>query len=198
MARVEDAPPHDQLRAVPHRLTLVGYRASGKSTVGRLAAARLGWPFIDADTAVEEDLGQPIRAFFAAQGEPAFRAAESTTLQRLLAGNACLVLATGGGAVLSEANRALLAARGGLVAYLHAPAEVLQARLRHNAGGRPSLTGGTVSDEVPAILAVRDPLYRAVANAVIDATRGTTAVADELHRLVANAEPRTTNHEPGQ
>lgn len=189
MARVEDAPPHDQLHAVPHRLTLVGYRASGKSTVGRLAAARLGWPFIDADSAVEEDLGQPIRTYFAAHGEPAFRAAESATLQRLLAGNTCLVLATGGGAVLSEANRALLAARGGLVAYLHAPSEVLQARLRHNAGGRPSLTGGSVADEVPAILAVRDPLYRAVAHAVIDATRPTSAVADELHRLVATPDP---------
>ena len=197
MARVEDAAPHDQLQAVPHRLTLIGYRASGKSTVGRLAAARLGWPFIDADSAVEEDLGQPIRDVFAARGEAAFRAAESATLQRLLAGNTCLVLATGGGAVLSEANRALLAARGGLVAYLHAPVEVLQARLRHHAGARPSLTGGAVADEVPALLALRDPLYRAIAGAVVDATRGTTAVADELHRLVANAEHRTPNVEPG-
>ncbi len=181
---------------MPHRLTLVGYRASGKSTVGRLAAARLGWPFIDADSAVEEDLGQPIRTYFATHGEPAFRAAESATLQRLLASNTCLVLATGGGAVLSEANRALLACRGGLVAYLHAPAEVLQARLRHNAGGRPSLTGATVADEVPAILAVRDPLYRAVANSVIDATRNTTAVADELHRLVATPDPGPRTPDP--
>jgi shikimate kinase len=66
---------------------------------------------------------------------------------------------------------------------------VLQARLRHNAGGRPSLTGGAVADEVPAILAVRDPLYRSVAQAVVDATRGTTVVADELHRLVATPDP---------
>ena len=175
--------------AVPHRLTLVGYRASGKSTVGRLAAARLGWPFVDADAAVEQDLGQPIRSYFATHGEAAFRAAESAALQRILSGSGCLVLATGGGAVLSESNRALLADRGGLVAYLHAPVEVLQARLRHNAGGRPSLTGGAVADEVPAILAARDPLYRSVAQAVVDATRGTTVVADELHRLVATPDP---------
>ena len=181
---------------MPHRLTLIGYRASGKSTVGRLTAARLGWPFIDADAAVEDDLGQPIRTFFASQGEPAFRAAESATLQRLLAGNTCLVLATGGGAVLSEANRALLAARGGLVAYLHAPAEVLQARLRHNAGGRPSLTGGTVADETAAVLAVRDPLYRAVAGHVVDATRPTGLVADELHRLVATPDPGPPTPDP--
>jgi shikimate kinase len=185
MARVEERPPPDQLGIVLHRLTLVGYRASGKSTVGRLAAARLGWPFIDADTAVEEALGQPIRTFFAEHGEAAFREAEATALARILDEPGCLVLATGGGAVLREGNRVLLRERGGLVVYLHAPAEVLQARLRHSAGGRPSLTGAPVADEVPALLAAREPLYRAVATVVIDATRPTTTVADELCRLVS-------------
>lgn len=198
MARVEDGASGDQLSGVAHRLTLVGYRACGKSTVGRLAAARLGWPFVDADAVVEEALGQPIRAFFAEHGEAAFRDAEAATLARILAKAGCLVLATGGGAVLREENRALFASQGGLVAYLHAPAEALQARLRHHAGARPSLTGAGVADEVPALLALRDPLYRAVAGVVVDATRGTAAVADELHRLVANDERRTSNHEPGQ
>lgn len=168
---------------MPHRLTLVGYRACGKSTVGRLAAARLGWPFVDADSAVEADLGMPIRQFFAERGEQAFRDAEQAALARILAGGRCLVLATGGGAVLREANRALLAARGGTVAYLHAPAEALQARLRHAAGGRPSLTGAAVADEVPALLAQRDPLYRAVAAHVVDATRPAPLVAEALHLL---------------
>jgi shikimate kinase len=167
------------------RLTLIGYRASGKSTVGRLAAARLGWPFVDADQVVEHALGQPIRAFWAEHGEAAFRDAESAALERILAGERCLVLATGGGAVLRPENRALLRARGGTVAYLQAPAEALQARLRHSAGHRPSLTGAPVADEVPALLAARDPLYREIAVAVVDATRGTALVADELHRLVA-------------
>ena len=198
MVRVEERPPTDQLRIVPHRLTLVGYRASGKSTVGRLAAARLGWPFIDADSVVEEALGQPIRSFFAEHGEAAFREAEAAALTRVLAGNGCLVLATGGGAVLREDNRTLIMARGGLVAYLHAPAAVLQARLSHNAGGRPSLTGASVADEVAAVLAIRDPLYRATASVVVDATRNTNTVADELHRLVADVERRTHNAEQGQ
>lgn len=174
---------------MPHRLTLVGYRASGKSTVGRLAAARLGWPFIDADSVVEADLGMPIKRYFAERGEDAFRDAEQAALARILAGEGCLVLATGGGAVLREANRTLLAARGGTVAYLHAPAEALQARLRHSAGGRPSLTGGNVADEVPALLARRDPLYRATAAHIVDATAPATRVADDLCRLFDRPEP---------
>lgn len=173
-----------------HRLTLVGYRACGKSTVGRLVAARLGFPFADADHEVEAALGMPIRDYFAAHGEAAFRDVEAAALQRLLGGSRALVLATGGGAVLRESNRALLAERGGLVAYLHAPAEALQERLRRSAGGRPSLTGANVADEVPALLAQRDPLYRAIAGAVVDATRPTTAVADELWRLATTVDPK--------
>jgi shikimate kinase len=170
---------------VIHRLTLVGYRACGKSTIGRLAAARLGWPFVDADTAVEAELGRPIRDFWAEHGEAAFRDAESTALAKLLDGRCCLVLATGGGAVLREANRRLLSERGGTVAYLQAPVAVLQERLRHAHGNRPSLTGASVVDEVPGQLALRDPLYRAVAAHIVDAARPTPVVADELWRLAA-------------
>jgi shikimate kinase len=167
------------------RLTLVGYRASGKSTVGRLVAARLGWPFVDADAAVEADLGMPIREFFAARGEAAFRDAEAAALARILAGGRALVLATGGGAVLRAENRALISERGGTIAYLHAPAEALAARLARSAGGRPSLTGAGVAEEAAALLAVRDPLYRAVAGELVDATAPAPEVADRLWRLVS-------------
>lgn len=170
------------MAGVRNRLTLVGYRACGKSTVGRLVAARLGWPFIDADSLIEADLGMPIRRFFAEQGEAAFRNAEQAALEHVLTSDGCLVLATGGGAILREANRDLLRRRGGLIAYLHAPPEMLQARLRHSAGGRPSLTGAGVADEVPLLLAQRDPLYREAASCVIDATRPAPQVADELCR----------------
>jgi shikimate kinase len=174
---------------MPHRLTLVGYRACGKSTVGRLVAARLAWPFIDADTVVEGRLGMPIRQFFAEHGEAAFRDAETEALAGILAGNRPLVLATGGGAVLRDANRALLSAQGGLVVYLHAAADVLQTRLRHHAGGRPSLTGGNVADEVPQLLAQRDPLYRSTAAAVVEVDRPLVLVADDLAALVQSAQP---------
>jgi shikimate kinase len=172
------------MAGVPNRLTLIGYRACGKSTVGRLAAARLGWPFVDADTVIETTIGMPIRRFFSERGEEAFRDVEQAALVRLLAGDGCLVLATGGGVVLRPANRTLLAGRGGLVAYMHASAEVLQARLRHSTGGRPSLTGAGVADEVPALLAQRDPLYREVSQRTVDATRPAASVADELCLLM--------------
>jgi shikimate kinase len=166
------------------RITLIGYRACGKSTVGRLLAARLAWPFIDADHALEERLGVSIRECIHSQGETAFRNAEEACLADLLARHGPLILATGGGAVLRAANRQRLREQGGLVAYLHAPAATLVARLTHNDGGRPSLTGRGVAVEVPELLAQRDPLYREIASVVIDATVGTAAVADRLAGLM--------------
>lgn len=169
------------------RLTLVGYRACGKSTVGRLVAARLGWPFIDADADLEARLGMAISAFFATRGEPAFRDAESAALSEILGKSGPLVLSTGGGCVLRAGNRGILRTNGGTVAYLQAPAEVLQERLRRDAGGRPSLSGAGVADEVPRILALRDPLYREVADAVIPADRPAKAVVEALAALVDNS-----------
>lgn len=163
-----------------NRVTLVGFRACGKSTVGRLLAARLAWPFVDADTAVEARLGMPIAAWFAAHGEPSFRDHEETALAGVLADDKPVVLATGGGAVLRPANRALLRERGGLVVYLEAPAAVIQERLRHGSGGRPSLTGGNVADEVPGLMAVREPLYREVASLVLPTGNSPTEVAARL------------------
>ena len=167
------------------RITLVGYRASGKSTVGPLLAKRLGWRFIDADRHVEQRLGQDIASFFAAHEESAFRDHEAADLVNLLAGDEPLVLATGGGAVLREANRTCMRARGGLIVYLHASATVLQGRLRLHAGGRPSLSGKAVWEEVPDILAVREPLYREVAALVLDATR---PPIDSLATLIQTVE----------
>ena len=163
-----------------NRVTLVGFRASGKSTVGRLLAARLAWPFVDADAAVESRLGMPIAAWFAAHGEPSFRDHEEEALAGALADDKPLVLATGGGAVLRPANRALLRERGGLVVYLEAPVAVIQERLRHGAAGRPSLTGGHVADEVPALMAMREPLYREVAGLVLPTGPAPADVAARL------------------
>jgi shikimate kinase len=162
------------------RLTLIGYRACGKSTVGRLVAARLAWPFVDADHAIEERLGEAIAPFFRRAGEAAFREVEATVLATLLAGEAPLVLATGGGVVERQGNCDLLRERGGSVVYLRATAAVVQERLRHAQGGRPSLTGAGVAEEAPAIMARRDPLYRAVATHCEDSGPTAEGVADRL------------------
>ncbi|MBA2479391.1 MAG: shikimate kinase [Planctomycetes bacterium] len=164
-------------------MTLVGMRASGKSTVGRATAILLGCPCIDADAALEERLGCSIAAWFARAGEASFREREAACLVELLAGVQPFVLATGGGAVVRRENRTLLAHSGGIVVYLHAEAAHLQERLRADAGNRPSLTGAAVADEVSALLAVRDPWYREIATHVLPAVESVDALAARIAAL---------------
>lgn len=169
---------------MPVRITLIGYRASGKTTVGRLLAARLAWPFVDSDHEIEQRLGGPISGFFQARGEAAFRDFESEVLAEILGRDGPLVLATGGGAVLREANRELLRRRGGQVVWLDVPPVEVQDRLRHHPGGRPSLTGGDVAAEAARLMAEREPHYRAVATLRDPGGPTPAAVADRLLGLL--------------
>jgi len=91
----------------PRRIVLTGFMGSGKSTVGPLVAARLGWSFIDVDDVIEAEAGATIAEIFARHGEAAFRERERAAIARLAAGDS-LVLALGGGAIENEATRALL------------------------------------------------------------------------------------------
>src|SRR5689334_13470824 len=91
-----------------HGLALVGYRGTGKTTVGRIVAERLGRPFFDADRVLEEREGRPIASLFAEGGEASFRDREEETLRDLTADRPGSVLATGGGAILREGNRLAL------------------------------------------------------------------------------------------
>ncbi len=147
------------------RLFLIGYRGTGKSTVGLHLAALLGWDFLDADAVLEQSAGKSIAEIFAAEGEPAFRDRESAVLAELAA-REHLVLATGGGVVLRPENRSLL--KCGYVAWLTAPPEALWQRILADAttaARRPALTTGGLA-EVEQLLAVREPLYREVADGV--------------------------------
>lgn len=151
-------------------LVLVGYRGSGKSTVAAEVAARLGCTWCDADEVLERETASSIADLIRTRGEPAFRAAESALLERLLASEAG-VLATGGGVVLGEENRRRLREQGHPVVWLAAPVALLRARLAADpatARRRPALGGGDVLDEVAAAVAAREPLYAAVADGVID------------------------------
>jgi shikimate kinase len=166
-------------------IALVGYRATGKSTVGRLLAGRLGVPFADADREVEALDGRPIRDIFAEDGEPAFREVEARVLAdlaaRLLEEGG--VLATGGGAILLEGNRRLLR-EFGFVAWLTADADTLADRLlasRRGVDDRPALTAAGTLAEIAGVLEARTPFYREVADAEVSTVgRDTSLVADAV------------------
>jgi shikimate kinase len=139
---------------------LIGYRGSGKTTVGRLLADRLGWDFVDADALLEQRRGKTIREIFAEDGEASFRETESAILAELCS-RTNTVIATGGGMILRPENRELLREHG-FVAWLNADAATLWARIQADtttAARRPPLTVGGLA-EVEQLLAAREPLYR--------------------------------------
>ena len=155
-------------------IILVGLPGSGKSTVGRQLGRRLQRPFVDSDTVIEQRLGCTIREFFEREGEDAFRDVEQQVLADLCATGQPTVLATGGGIVLRPANRECLRATGTVV-YLRAAPEDLARRLRHDVQ-RPLLQGVDPLVRLRDLFAVRDPLYREVANFTIDSARRSVAM----------------------
>lgn len=154
---------------LPRRIFLVGYRGTGKTTAGRIVAESLGWGFVDADERIEAAAGATIADIFAAEGEAGFRDREAAVLADLCGGPERVVVATGGGVVLRPTNRDLLP-RSGFVAWLTAPPGHLWRRIQADtttAARRPNLTAAGGVEEVERLLAVREPLYRAVADATV-------------------------------
>jgi shikimate kinase len=149
-------------------LALVGMPGGGKSTVGRHLARQLKRPFFDADAEVERRIGCPIRVFFEREGEPRFRDIEQDVLADLCAQPEA-VLATGGGAVLREANRQALHEKATVV-YLRSTPEELFRRLRHDTH-RPLLQVADPLRKLRELYAERDPLYRQTAHFVIETGR---------------------------
>ena len=162
---------------------LVGPMGAGKSTIGRQLAQVLGRPFTDADREVETRTGASVALIFELEGEAGFRRRERAVLEDLTAGRE-LVVATGGGAVLDPHNRALLSERG-VVVYLHAPLEVLFRRTRRDRN-RPLLQREDARARLEQIIAERDPLYREVADLIIETDHRTVhSVVSEVARLLA-------------
>lgn len=146
---------------------LVGMMGAGKSTVGALAGAALGWRFVDVDAEIERRGAAPVAELFAKEGEPAFRRLESEVLAECLASEGPAVIAAGGGVVLDPANRVRIA-EGSTVVWLRAPAEALAQRVG-DGGGRPLLAGqGDPAARLAELLRQRAPLYSAVADAIVD------------------------------
>ena len=131
-------------------VVLVGMMGAGKSSVGRRLAARLGIPFIDADTEIESAAGMTIAEIFAQHGESYFRAGEARVIARLLE-QGPQVLATGGGAVMDANTRALIRDRS-ISVWLKADLEILLKRTRRR-GDRP------LADKIKDLLPQREPIY---------------------------------------
>lgn len=169
---------------------LIGYRCTGKTTVGRLLAEALGRPFLDSDAEVVRTAGMSIADMVAAHGWTRFRALERETLLRL--SRLCdHVVATGGGVILDPANVAAMRASG-RVFWLRAAPETILARMGADAataGQRPSLTGRSdpepqgLEAEIRDTLAARLPLYEAAAHYVVD-TDGLDGVAPVTPQVV--------------
>lgn len=163
-------------------IVLVGMMGSGKSTVGRRLAARLGRRFVDADKVIEERCGVSIATIFELEGEEGFRRREAAILDELTRLPA-IVLATGGGAVTGEANRHLLRTRGWVI-YLQASTAELWHRLRRDRT-RPLLRTSDPRARLAELLAQREPLYREVAHLTQVSERQPVdhLVADIIERL---------------
>lgn len=164
---------------IPHAVTmrvmadsqnifLVGLMGAGKTTIGRLLARRLKRAFVDADHEIEGRCGVRIPVIFDIEGEAGFRAREAAVIDELT-GRDGIVLATGGGAVLDAANRRRLAARGTVI-YLHSAPASLWERTRHDKN-RPLLATADPKQRLEELYRQRDPLYREVADLVVDTGR---------------------------
>ncbi len=154
--------------AYSNNIFLVGLMGSGKTTIGRLLARRLGRRFVDSDHAIEARTGASIPWIFEIEGEASFRRREAEMI-RELTGQEGIVLATGGGAVLDPASRALLAERGTVI-YLRAGIGSILQRTSHDKN-RPLLQTADPRRKLEQLLAQREPLYREIADLVIDTGR---------------------------
>lgn len=178
--------------AFADRLVLIGMMGAGKSTVGRLAAQTLGWPFTDTDEEVERRTGKRVSELFESAGEARFRLEESTVLAELLEDDSPACVSVGGGAVLDPANRALLR-RSGLVVWLRATPETLARRVGDGAG-RPLISGRPL-EALSEITRERCALYSETCEEVVDVDLlSAEAVAQRVAELVRVREQREQRH----
>jgi len=171
-------------------VVLMGYRGTGKTSVGTLLAAKLEEPFLDSDEMVKASAGKSVREMVEEKGWGFFRSEEKRIIAEISGKDDCVV-ALGGGAVLDEENVRNLKERG-LFIWLTAEAQTIVERL--NGDGRteeqrPSLTGKDPAEEIRSLLKERTPLYAKIADFRVDTSnRSIEEVAAEIFRILAQAD----------
>lgn len=159
------------------KLILIGFMGTGKSSVSRLLADKLGWSRIDSDEEIERSENRKISDIFAVDGEEGFRTIETSVLNKLLTAKEPAVIATGGGAVLREENRNMML-ENGFVAALHASPEQIIARVSADTS-RPLLQGD-LHNRVHTLLDQRKGIYE-FAHLTVDTTELTVEeVVDQI------------------
>lgn len=174
-------------------ITLIGYRGTGKSTVGKELAQRLSWDFVDTDQEIERRAGKTIASIFSEDGEPSFRALEREELSRQLSRDR-LIISAGGGAILDQSSRQKMAAAGPVV-WLQASVEVIVERLRSDqstAANRPALTQEGIYAEIATVLGRREQYYSEAASIILN-TDG-SSIANIVDDIVA----QIPSHAPNQ
>lgn len=164
------------------KIVLIGYRCTGKTSVGKRLAERLGIPFYDTDELVQSAAGKTIRELVDAEGWDAFRARERAIIKQLPL-SADVVIAAGGGAIMDAANRKTLKHKGFCV-WLMADVKTICERMRADKASavqRPPLSGDGLEQETAKILEARRPFYQEMADCTIDTSgKGIAAIGDEI------------------
>ncbi|MGB9698901.1 MAG: shikimate kinase [Thermodesulfobacteriota bacterium] len=167
-------------------LVLIGYRAAGKTTVGKILSRLTGFPFVDTDELIEKQEGHSIKEIVSQKGWKGFREIEKKVIAQVSSQHT-LIIAVGGGAILDEENVRNLKKNGFLI-WLKAPLPVLSERLARDEKSftqRPSLTGKGTFDEFAEIFKDREPIYARVAGLEIDTSSGDAeAVAHQILKFL--------------
>ena len=171
-------------------IVLVGYRAAGKSTLGRLLSNTLDMPFLDIDRGIEQRIGkQTLTEFYIEVGEEGFRPIETDVVIEMCSANNA-VIAFGAGSLTRERNQQA-ATENSLVVYLQVPVAELWQRIQSDPSSnqtRPNLAGGGM-EEVVHMLAQREPIYLACADLVVDGTKEPEALLQRAVEAYRRAAP---------
>ncbi len=173
---------------------LIGYRGSGKSTIGRLLSERLDRPMVDTDDLVEAESGMTIKDIFATKGEPWFRDLEAKIVSTASASAVATVVSLGGGAVLREASQTILKSTG-ICIWLTASAEYLFQRIQSDQATqlrRPNLSQSGGFAEVAEILSKRRPIYESLSDITVEVEGKTPDdICDEIVDCINSASTET-------